>query len=237
MLTIVTFKWKGPVTYRSKFTGEHVNVLASMIRRHYKGPHKVVCYTDDPTGIDTRHVEPRKLWDEFSSISNPSAGERGPSCYRRLRIFRRDAKEWLGERIVSIDLDVVVTGNLGRMLSRKEDFVIWGDTSPPTPYNGSLIMFTAGARPELYEEFNPEISPALGKKLRYTGSDQAWISARLGRGQAMFGRGDGVYSFRNHILRNSAPLPLDAKLVMFHGVHDPWGPLAQRHEWVRQHWL
>lgn len=235
-LTVLTYKWAPRPGYRSKFTGEHVNTLARMVKRNYPHPHRFVCYTDDPSGIDPALVDARELWNDYAAVLNPSAPERGPSCYRRLKMFARDAGEWLGPRICAMDLDVVITGDLTRIFHRSEDFVIWGDTSPPTLYNGSLVLFTAGCRPQLWEDFDPIESPALSRKMRYFGSDQAWISAKLGPLEAKFGRGDGVYSFRNHILRHNAPLPANARICVFHGAHDPDGPVAQRLEWVRRHY-
>jgi len=97
------------------------------------------------------------------------------------------------------------------------------------------MLFTAGCRPQLWEDFDPETSPKLGRVLRYQGSDQAWISAKLGPGEERFSRSDGVYSFRNHILRGRLThLPEGARIVVFHGQHDPDGVLAQRYEWVRR---
>jgi hypothetical protein len=235
MLTLLTFKWAKP-GYRSKFTGENVNTLARMVKRNYAQPHRFVCYTDDPTGIDPSLVDARELWNDHSQLVNPSAPSHGPSCYRRLKMFARDAGEWLGPRICAMDLDVVVTGDLTRVFNRPEDFVIWGDTSPPTPYNGSLVLFTAGCRPQLWEDFDPVESPIKTRKLGYFGSDQAWIGACLGPLEAKFGRGDGVYSFRNHIQRHNAPLPQNARLVIFHGAVDPWSDQAQRIDWARKNY-
>ena len=77
----------------------------------------------------------------------------------------------------------------------------------------------------------------MSKRKGYHGSDQAWIGLKLGPREPMFTRKDGVYSFRNHIIRNNQPLAPGARLVIFHGQHDPDGPVAQRHEWVRRNYV
>jgi hypothetical protein len=120
--------------------------------------------------------------------------------------------------------------------NRPEAFVIWGDTNPQTLYNGSMILMDAGARPQVWNDFDPKKSPELARAAGNFGSDQAWISYRLGPGEAKWSRRDGVYSFRNEIQRIAGRLPEDARIVMFHGAHDPWGPVPQKLGWVKRHW-
>ena len=120
---------------------------------------------------------------------------------------------------------------------RKEPFVIWGDTNPQTLYNGSMMLLSAGARRQVWDRFDPDSSPAKAKGSGNFGSDQAWISYSLGKGEAKWTRQDGVYSFRNEIQRGGGLLPANARIVMFHGVVDPWSAAAQRLPWVRQHWI
>jgi hypothetical protein len=237
-LTVITYKWEPNPGYRSKFTGEHVNTLARMIRRNTTLPHRFICFTDNRKGIDPALVEARELWTDHASLINPSLGLRGPSCYRRLKMFARDAAEWIGPRILHLDLDMVITANIDPLLNRPEEFVIWGDTAPPTPYNGSLCLFTAGCRPQLWEDFDPVETPKATRKLGYVGSDQAWIGACLGPDEAKFTKwGDGVYSYRNHLSRwGTTTLPPGARVVAFHGSVDPWSREAQNLQWVRRHY-
>lgn len=240
--TVVCWKWKAFPGYRSKFEARHVNVFASMIRRNTRVPVEVVCITDDAEGItECDRVIP--LWDEFADIASAAdrhpGSQKNPSCYRRLRMFRADAAEWLGRRIISMDIDVVVTGDITPILTCSADFAAWGDTNPTTYYNGGLVMLDAGARPQVYEFFkaNPELAKQRGRQLKQFGSDQAWLGACLGPFEKKLGKEDGVFSFRNHIQnRTGGRLPPGARLVFFHGHFDPWGEAAQRLPWVRQHW-
>jgi hypothetical protein len=52
MLSVVTWRWKPRRGYRSSFGPETVNVLRSMVRRWYPKPHRFICVTDDPAGIE-----------------------------------------------------------------------------------------------------------------------------------------------------------------------------------------
>lgn len=237
MITFVTFKWAPFPGYRSKFNANHVNTLAAMVARHYDGPHRFVCITDDAFGIRHELVEVYELWDEWAGIKNPS-NQRNPSCYRRLRLFARNTGEWLGPRIVCLDLDTVITGPLRPMLDAvTTPFHGWGDTNPKNRYNGSFWYLEAGALPHVYEDFDPNASPAITKTAGYYGSDQAWLCHALGPGFPIWSQRDGVYSYRCDIQRSgSKALPPGARVVFFHGAVDPWSPEAQRLAWVREHY-
>lgn len=233
----VCWRWKQP-GYRSTFGPEVVNTLRRMVARWYPYPHRFICVTDDPAGIDAT-VEVLPDFGDFLDVVSPFGAHR-PACYRRLRLFHPDAAQWFGERFVSIDLDTVITGDLTSVWNRPESFVIWGKTNPTTYYNGSMMLLEAGARPQVWTDFDPVESPLAAKAAGQFGSDQAWISYCLGPGEAMWSYLDGVYSLRNDFGpgRYRRPPP-NARLVFFHGskVDPPWSGMAQtRHPWIRTYY-
>jgi hypothetical protein len=231
-LTVCCWKWRTPVGYRSKFDAKSVNVLRAMVARHYARPHRFVCITDDAKGIDG-DIRTVPIWTDFAHLRGPN----GVNCYRRLRAFSAEAADLIGPRFVSLDLDCVITADVSPLWDRPEDFVIWGDTARGTPYNGSMFLLTAGARRQVWERFDPEHSPAYAKRLGYIGSDQAWIGACLGLNERKWSQADGVYSFRNEIHGKRRDLPANARVVIFHGKHDPWVPAVQaQHRWIKEHW-
>lgn len=237
-LTIATFKWCPPPGYRSTFGPETVNVLAKMVGRHYARPHRVVCITDDPAGLDPE-IAVVPLWSDHAHVPSPHGGK-NPSCYRRLRTFSPEMVDVLGPRFVVVDLDVVLVGDVAPLWDRPEDFVIWGDTHPTTHYNGSMLLMTAGARRQVWDRFDADTSPRLAMAAGCFGSDQGWISYCLGGGEARWSCADGVYSYRNHLRPDPVTrkkLPENARIVMFHGRHDPWGEEAQGLSWVRRHYV
>lgn len=235
MISVICWKWRAPANYRSQFTARHVDILASMVRRNYRAPHRFICVTDSPDGIDSS-IEIVPLWNDLAHIQSPH-GPGNPACYRRLKAFSVEAAAVFGQRFVSMDLDTVIVDDLAPIFDRPEDFVIWGDTNPTTPYNGGLFMMTAGARRQVWETFDPEKSPTVARKMGYFGSDQAWIGACLGPKEAMWTKADGVYSYRNEIARRGE-LPANARVISFHGQHDPWAPeIMARHSWIREHYV
>lgn len=231
--SVVCWKWHVP-GYRSKFSAKTVNVLRSMVARHFPHPHSFICVTDDADGIDSK-IEVVSGWNDHASVPSPH-GNGNPSCYRRLRMFSREAEQTFGKRFVSLDLDCVILKDLSSVWLRDEDFVIWGDTNPHTLYNGSMVLMTAGARAKVWETFDPKRSPKEARDAGNFGSDQAWISHCLGPKEAKWTNADGVYSFRNEVQRMGGHLPGNAKIVMFHGPFDPWGPGPQQIPWVKRNW-
>ena len=235
VLTVVTFLWKPPPGYRSKFTGHNVDVLRRMVRRNLTITHRFVCITDDPTGITEPDVEIFQLWDDFKDVRNPS-GSKNPSCYRRLRLFAANTGGWLGQRFVCLDLDCVITGDLTPLWDRRDDFVIWKSSTPGNFYNGSMFLLEAGKKAEVWRDFDPVNSPYLTKQARLYGSDQAWIAYRLGGGEPVWGPEDGVYSMRNQVAPGGNRLPENARIVFFHGKGDPWDEHMQRIPWVAKNY-
>ena len=230
MISFVCWRWHVP-GYRSTFGPEAVNTLARMVRRHYPARHRFLCVTNDRAGINGEiEIVPDRA--DFADVGSPHGGA-NPSCYRRLRMFHPDAARTFGERIVSLDLDAVIVGDLRPLVDRPENFVAWRDPLSPRQYNGSLIILRAGSRPKVWTDFDPAASPRRALAAGFKGSDQAWISCAL-PDEATVGREDGVLSYRKDV-RGKA-LPADARIVFAHGAQDPWGDEMQRLEWVREHY-
>lgn len=233
--TVCTFKWKAPPGYRSKFEAEHVLILRNMVARHYLKPHEFVCITDDAKGLASIRTLP--LWDTYANVPNPN-GTHNPSCYRRLKLFAPDAGEWLGERIICMDLDVVVTGDLTPLFDDPAEFKVWGQSDFPKTqfFNGSFWSLKAGSRPQVWTDFDPQTSPRIQKAAGARGSDQGWMSYCLGKTAERWGTADGIYSWRVHLAPKGGELPKGARLVVFHGKQDPWSYNVQHKRWIREYY-
>ena len=218
MLTFVCWKWQDRNGWRKPYTATHVNVLAQMLREHLTIPHRLICITDDPSGI---RGETYPIWDVEVKV-----GQRAPNCFRRLRLFSPWAEE-LGHRLVSIDLDCVIRRNIDHLFAGLEDFRICEGRA--APYNGSMWMIRAGSHPEVWRDFCPETALQEIAQTRrengrpYYGSDQAWMSYKL-PGAPTWGMTDGVYQYsllgprrRTQALDHSL-----ASIVFFAGGIKPW---------------
>ncbi|HEY4136487.1 MAG TPA: hypothetical protein VGO34_14880 [Alphaproteobacteria bacterium] len=213
-LTVMTWLWRqdgGRVAYAA----HHVNIWADMVRRHLSTPHRIACVTDMPDGIDPwiDIITPPR---DFVSVCIPTWGVDKPQCLRRIALFRPDAADIFGARFVSMDMDCVITGEIAPLFADAADFKMYRGTTNERPYNGSMLMMTAGARSQVYERFTPAAAEQAGRQ--YVGSDQAWISYVLGRGEATWGVEDGVGCYGSSLL----PPPDARRLTFFPGTPKPW---------------
>lgn len=236
-LRVVCWKWKPPTGYRSHFGPAQVNNMFHMVQRNYHKPFEMVCITDDWNGIeDGIRIVPLDSIEKFAHLPSPHGGV-NPACYRRLVMYSDEAREFIGERFVSIDLDAVVVNDLSPVWDVPDDFKIWGETLRRTPYNGSMQLMTAGARRQVYDRFDPDNSPRDARKAGFDGSDQAWISYVLGPHEKRWTTHDGVYSFRLHVKTRAGAMPKGARIIFFEGQTDPWSPFAQKLcPWIGEHW-
>lgn len=216
MLTILTWYWSQP---KGIYRPEHVNIWRDMVARNLSMPHRIACVTDLREGIDPsiEIIPPPR---DFEDVRIPSWGFGKPQCLRRLAMFRRDAADIFGERFVCMDLDCVVSGLLDPLFDTDAEFKICKGTAESRPYNGSMMLVKAGARPQLYDRFTVQEATEAGR--HFVGSDQAWISYALGPNEQTWGSEDGV-----HFWERREP---DTRLQFFPGQFKPWHLVESNHD-------
>jgi hypothetical protein len=214
LINVLTWLWRQEGV-RVSYTAEHVNIWADMVRRNLSMKHKISCVTNMPEGIDSS-INIIPLPTEFADVK-PAWGPHKPNCFRRLAMFRKDAAKTFGKRFLCMDLDCVIAGPLDPLFDRKEDLVLFEGTDPSRPYNGSMMLITAGCRPQLYDDFDQAGADVSGAK--FHGSDQAWIAHKLGWNEATWGEADGVWHWKRY-------WPLSKKvhptILFFPGKRKPW---------------
>jgi len=235
MIHVILWKWKGR-NPTIKYESVHVNAMVRQLSRRCSLPLRILCITDDAKGVK---CETFPLWPDLSHINNVS-GQHLPSCYRRLKIFDTTTQEALhipaGDRIVSFDLDAVLTNAVDSLWVRQERFLAWRvpGTRHKTVYNGSMFMFTAGDFQEIWSGFDPVKSPTQSLVAGYMGSDQAYLSHKLVTKPWASGwdQGDGVLSFVRDVTKAKTP-PLSGRIVFFAGRRKPWHPdVLKEHPWI-----
>lgn len=232
MIAFVCWKWEVPGRARV-FEAAHVNVLRAMVARHYPEPHRFICITDDGAGLDPRiEVVPCPV--HFDGLGNPN-GARFPSCYRRLWVFSREARQVLGPRIFCLDIDCVVLRELAPLVACPENFVGWCD--PLFGWNkiaGGVYVLRTGTMPHVWEDFDPERSPALAYAHGNGGSDQGWMSYVMFPPPGRFPAGDLMKINWTPEHRTKPP---PARIVFTSGLNPPWSADVQRrYPWVKDHW-
>lgn len=211
------------------FTHDHVRVLRNMVKRHLTLPHRFICVTDDSiSDIDTVPLD----WTKHVP---------GTVFMRLMQHNPEWCRANLGERVLSLDIDIVLTGNIDHIAGRDEDIVLWHNPNFPQPgrafYQSSVQLFSAGARPELWTDFNPEETPKW-VNWRFGGAEQAWISERLCWQEAYFDHRDGIYGAGRLGGKGIyTELPANACIVSFPGKREPSQPEVQeKHPWVKEHY-
>jgi len=230
-LSVVTWLWRSSGA-RSPYGPEHVNALCAMVAKRYSGRFRFIVVTNERgpfrEGIE---VVPDAM--DFAGVRSPE-GLSMPSCYRRLRLFHPDARRWFGDRVASLDLDLVLTAAVDPLWDRPEDVVVYRDPLRSLQVNGSMLLLRTGSRPDVWNDFDPVSSPKLARAAGFRGSDQAWLSYCLGTAPR-WDTADGVYSYRKHVQPDDG-LPVGAKVVVFHGNPKPWNRGPQSLAWVRENW-
>lgn len=196
---------------------DYVNRLYDMVIRNlpdgFKG--RFVCFTDNPEGLNERIV-----------VKSLPEGLNG--WFNKLYLFSPDAFE-AGERVLYFDLDTVITGWLDDIAAYKGDFAILRDYYRLGGLQSSVMAWEAGKADFIWNDWLASGKPEVN------GGDQAWIETvtnficfKPDILQDLF-RGDFV-SYKVHCLNG---LPLDSKVVVFHGQPRPH---EAQDEWVQKIW-
>lgn len=235
MITVACYLWydpKGKCNTTYLYDAHHVQLLKSMVDRHLSIPHRFVCITDRaPSALPGVEVVP-------IDMRYHVPGTR----FVKLMTFRPDVDEVIGERILQLDLDTVITGNIDSIASRTEDLVLWRNPNfgvrRRARYNTSIVLLRAGSRPELWKDFDVKKMPPKLHKLT-GGTDQAWVSYRADSDEAHWTDRDGIYGagrLHDIVPGVRSELPANARIVFFPGKREPGMEETQkRHPWIREH--
>lgn len=158
-------------------------------------------------------------------------------CFARLRMFdygwQKNRK--IDDRLVCLDLDMIIVNYLDPLFDRAEDFVILGGghSVNPCPYNGSVFMLRPGRHGEVWTDFSIEKAKAI--KYYQFPDDQAWFAAKIPNAATWpCGRKSGIYAFMKPGWPFDHNLPNNARIVAFPGAREP---KDFRHlPWVKQYW-
>lgn len=209
-MTIATWRWG------QKYDGHYVERLKSALMRNIKQEFRFGVFS------------PEEEDDYLTKV---------PGCFCRLRMFDPEwqEKHGISGRLVCVDLDVVVTGELDEAFDRPEKFVILqgANSSNPCPFNGSMMMLRTGSRPDVWKDF----SLKRAEEVPYFEfpDDQAWLAHKVpDAGGWKAGPESGIYAFQKPGWPKGDGLPAGAKLVAFPGWRDP--SRFAHLDWVKRHW-
>ena len=166
--TNIKTKSKEPATvvcvkYGSKYGPIYVNRLASMVRRWSSVETDFICFTEDPSGLDTGI---RTLPLPIRNLS----GQKIHGYWNKLALFRDRIQE-VSSHMLYFDLDVVITGTIEPLLFYDSDFAMASNCYAPS-FSSSVMRIKNGVRPEIWTDFSEfEVEEELG--------DEDWISLKV----------------------------------------------------------
>jgi hypothetical protein len=144
--TVLCLKWG------TRYGSEYVNRLYSMAMRNTNRPLRVVCFTDDPTGI-REEVDIRAM-PEFDL---PEKMRGHP--FRRMFIFKKEL-DGLEGNLLHLDLDLLVVGSIDAFFDHQPelDFVVAENWTQPGQKIGnmSVFRFRVGAVTQVWDRFRPD---------------------------------------------------------------------------------
>lgn len=228
-LFVATWLWG------TKWKGDYAANLFASLRRNLKQPYRSVLVTDQPGNPGADIVCP------IEDADKPLLDK--PGCLVRMRMFDKAWQQKIGavagDRIVNIDVDAVVTRALDSLFDRDDEFTIMQgfNQTNPCPFNGSLWMFRAGERHDVFDDFSFDAYSARKVPFHAIPDDQGWLHYKFPNAAAWTAK-DGVYAFKKISWPGVSGgtvhgLPSNARVVVFPG-RDP-----RRYQWlgwVRQHW-
>lgn len=180
------------VKWGTKYGPRYVNILRAMVARHLAAPHRFVCLTEDPSGLE-HQVRALQL----------RPGRQG--WWNKVELFRPGL---FGGRVLYLDLDVVVVGPLDGLVAHKGIIHLDDWRGPRGGYGSAVMVWDAGEHVEAWTKFSGEVST------RHLG-DQDWLSELGGWARLPF---PWCVSYRFHCANGP---PAGAKVVCFHGHPKP----------------
>jgi len=175
-VTFILFKWRPEFRASPRYTSDDVNRLAS----HLKGP--VICYTDDAAGL-APWIESRPLWPDTRPLARY-----GHQLWKwtHARVFRVFSEPTLTGRLCLMDLDMTITGDMALFLDRPEPIVLTRSPARHQTYNPQVVLFNAGARPQLWDEFEGDASLPRIANAGEPPVSSGWLGTCLSPDEAVF---------------------------------------------------
>jgi hypothetical protein len=237
-LSVVVWKWG------DLYSADHVNRFAAMVRRNLSIPHEFHCITDDGAGLSAPvivHPMPLKHAGTYRAL-------------RRVEVLARHMELVLGPRILQLDLDLVVLGDVTTLCAGWTGEVAaamyW---HPGASYNPSFLYVRAGALDACWRAFNADPSGTFEAAIRSGWSrgcsDQAVINHYLcGPASEKVGRPDlaelvvalpegpatGLRAYKRMRPEDRARPPEGTRIVFFTGRQAQVALASRQHEWIRE---
>ena len=195
---------------------KYVEILRNSVARHLTIPYEFVCITEHD-----------KVPDGVRKIPTPSP----KSCktwWQKIGLFYPgvfgDA-----ERILYLDLDVIVVGSLDKIASVQEPFCMienYGPNRGHAAYNSSVMVWTPSERNErIFTKFSPDIMKELH-------GDQCHTWRTLGNNNIWAFPKEYIVSYKYSKFKQWNHVGKETSVYVFHGEPKP----ANIRDYPKEHW-
>jgi hypothetical protein len=222
------------IKWGTKYRSEYVNHLARGVRRFLTVPHRFVCLTDDPVGID-------------DDIETKPLVEKLPGWWNKVALFKSQVHDLRGT-LLFLDLDMVIIRNIDELLSYPGKFVAFPTFRNEGEFASALLRFEIGRQNRVWDMFEPRAEGVIQEIY----GDQNWINAcctvtncheytrrvrelwpEVTPGGCLIDPLPRSWfpDFKGELQDRPQQLSDDAKVIVFHG-----RPMVHEVEWVARLW-
>lgn len=192
---------------------EYVARLRAQVRRNVKTKHRFYCVTDDAAS-------------EYPGVRCKPAVHRG--WWEKIRLFKPGMFQ--EGRVVFLDLDTIIVGNIDDIVAYDGDFATLHDFWRPMGLGPAVMLWRSGFGEWIYQEWEAAGFPQDDPR-----GDQAWLeNLNQGRMRKEVDILQDLFPGRFVSYKSSCTeeVPAGASVVCFHGKPRP-------HEvggWVKSYW-
>ena len=171
---------------------DYVNALHAAVERNMTVPHKFVCFTDFPEGIDCE-----------------CRASEGVGWFAKLHLFR----QMTVGRVIFFDLDTLIVDNIDFLAKFKGKFAVLRDFYRPNGYGSGIMLWAGGWGHEITNDFVRDGSPSI------VGGDQIYIEKKVGKAKMLQDLYPGkIVSYKIDAMTG---IPNRAAIICFHGTPKP----------------
>jgi len=152
MITVCCVKWG------TRYSAAYVNYLHRMVSSHMAMPFQFVCATDNPVGVGCETI--------------PLSESIPPGWWAKMDLFHpRGAFGQITGRVLYLDLDVVIVGDLTALVEYPSEFAMHHDFQKPWRTASAVMVLDAGTRGWVWEKFQA----IRGKVMQQFHGDQDYL--------------------------------------------------------------
>jgi hypothetical protein len=217
-LTIICFYWLGTRWKEKDLGPTYVNKLHRSVGRNLSVPHRFLCFTNEPDGIECE--------------TRPHTSPSWMGCLPRL--FQYSEESGLEGQVLSLDIDLVIVGPLDDLATYRGGFCVRSKFKKGQEWkaDGDVIGFRAGGfSRKLWERFLDDCHKV---EQLTRGMERVWIrhltKNKCDRWDKWWP--EQIVSYKRHV-RKSGGVPDGARIVSCHGRPRPH---EIKESFIREHW-